>query len=80
MHQGDTTQTGDITHNGSVIQVGDYTQTGTFALTGAATSTVSFEAPQIVASVDITFGGISGVSHRHLLGTGQDGNTGTPTV
>ena len=77
VHNGNTMQTGDIIHEGNNVQVGNLTQTGTYTLTGAATSSVSFTAPTVIGTVDITFGGLSGLGHRHSSGTGSDGNTGS---
>jgi len=73
---GDVTLTGNITQTGNMILTGNITQEGVFTLTGAMTATGVITAPTLIGTVNVIFGGIAGFGHVHI--SASPGNPSGP--
>lgn len=68
-----------ITVNGATTVNGDTTINGNLHVTGAVTGDTTITAPNVVGTIDVTFGGVSGKTHHHGNVTHGTDTTDGPT-
>lgn len=69
---------GSISSKGTWNHQGDINVTGNETITGNVTTQGTVQAPNVVGTTDVTFGGKSGIAHTHSGVTTGTGNTGGP--